>query len=153
MRWAVFLFVLFCGCSTRAQSAFVFDTADLTVQRADGSSLTIRAELANTPAKQARGLMFRTEMDEKAGMLFDFGKPRPVTMWMANTPLSLDMLFFDKDGTINEIVGGTVPFSRERIASSFKSRGVLEVNAGASERLNIKAGDRILLLENGGEVR
>ena len=153
MRWAVFLFVLFCGCSAQAQSAFVFDKADLTVRRTDGSSLTIRVELADTPAKQARGLMFRTEMDEKAGMLFDFGKPRPVTMWMANTPLSLDMLFFDKDGTINEIVGGTVPFSRERIAASFKSRGVLELNAGASERLNIKVGDRILLLENGGEVR
>ncbi len=153
MRWAVFLFVLFFGCSAQAQSAFVFDKADVTVRRTDGSSLTIRAELADTPAKQARGLMFRTEMDETAGMLFDFGKPRPVTMWMANTPLSLDMLFFDKDGTINEIVGGTVPFSRERIASSFKSRGVLELNAGASERLNIKVGDRILLLENGGEVR
>lgn len=151
-RMLLLLLLCFVG-SAQAQSAFVFDTADLTVRRADGSSLTIRAELADTPAKQARGLMFRTEMDEKAGMLFDFGKPRPVTMWMANTPLSLDMLFFDKDGTINEIVGGTVPFSRERIASNFKSRGVLELNAGASERLNIKVGDRILLLENGGEVR
>ena len=57
------------------------------------------------------------------------------------------------DGTINEIVSGTVPFSRERIASEFKSRGVLELNAGAAERLNIKIGDKLLLLESDKKVR
>lgn len=149
---ASLFFLLFCTSFASAQTV-LFDKADLTVQKADGSTLTIQTELADTPAKQARGLMFRAEMTENAGMLFDFGKPRPVTMWMANTPLSLDMLFFDNDGTVNEIVSGTVPFSRERIASSFKSRGVLELNAGASDRMNIKVGDKLLLLENGLKVR
>lgn len=153
MRVLFLLFLSFCVFPAQAQNAVRLERIDLTVQRSNAEPLVIRAELADTPAKQARGLMYRTEMDEHAGMLFDFGKPRLVTMWMANTPLSLDMLFFDKDGTVNEIVSGTVPFSRERIASEFKSRGVLELNAGAAERLNIKIGDKLLLLESDKKVR
>ena len=153
MRVLFLLFLSFCVFPAQAQNAARLESIDLTVQRTNAEPLVLQTELADTPAKQARGLMYRTEMDEHAGMLFDFGKPRFVTMWMANTPLSLDMLFFDKDGTVNEIVSGTVPFSRERIASEFKSRGVLELNAGASERLNIKVGDKLLLLESDKKVR
>lgn len=153
MRVLFMLFLSLCVFPAQAQNAAPLERIDLTVQRTNADPLVIRAELADTPAKQARGLMYRTEMAELEGMLFDFKKPRPVTMWMANTPLSLDMLFFNRDGTINEIVSGTVPFSRERIASEYKSRGVLELNAGAAERLNIKIGDKLLLLESDGKVR
>ena len=153
MRFAFWILLIVLSFPAEAGSAFLFDKTDLTIERAGGGKTVLRVELADTPEKQARGLMYRTEMNENAGMLFDFKIPRPVTMWMANTPLSLDMLFFAKNGEINEIVSGTVPFSRERIASAFKSRGVLELNAGTAQRLGIKVGDKLLLLENDGKVR
>jgi hypothetical protein len=49
------------------------------------------AEIADTPEARARGLMYRTEMADDQGMLFDFGLTRPVSMWMKNTPLSLEL--------------------------------------------------------------
>ena len=153
MRFVFCLLFAVFTCPAWAGNAFLFDKTNLTAEHANGGKTVLRVELADTPEKQARGLMYRTEMDENAGMLFDFKAPRPVTMWMANTPLSLDMLFFDRNGTINEIISGTVPFSRESIPSAFKSRGVLELNAGAAQRLGLKVGDKLLLLENGSKVR
>ena len=45
-------------------------------------------ELAVTEAQLNRGLMFRTELPEGRGMLFDFKRDQPVGMWMKDTPLS-----------------------------------------------------------------
>ena len=53
--------------------------------------------------------MFRHILPEDRAMLFDFGKPRPVSMWMKNTIVSLDMIFIRSDGTIAAIAENTVP--------------------------------------------
>jgi hypothetical protein len=46
---------------------------------------TFAAEVANTPSQRARGLMFRTELAERHGMLFDFGRDQEIRMWMKNS--------------------------------------------------------------------
>jgi len=74
-------------------------------------------------------------------MLFDFGNVGPVTMWMKNTPLSLDMLFVDEAGRIVQIVKATKPNSLEFISSRQPVKAVLELPAGASGRLKIRTGD------------
>ncbi|HTV29790.1 MAG TPA: DUF192 domain-containing protein, partial [Xanthobacteraceae bacterium] len=50
-------------------------------------------ELATTSAERERGLMFRKSLPEGQGMLFDFKRDQPVSFWMHNTYVSLDMIF------------------------------------------------------------
>ncbi len=111
----------------------------------DSASGTHRfsVELAQTPEEQARGLMYRTHLPDDAGMLFVHAQPGVRTMWMKNTPLSLDMLFIDPDGIIRRIVRDTVPQSTATIVGPRNSLHVLELRAGVTRTLGIKAGDRV----------
>jgi uncharacterized membrane protein (UPF0127 family) len=69
---------------------------------------------------------------------------QPVTMWMRNTRLPLDMVFITRDGRIANIAQRTVPFSETSIYSSGPVRAVLELNGGTAERLGLKPGDRVI---------
>ena len=98
-------------------------------------------EVATTDAQQRRGLMYRTQLALDAGMLFDYVKPRHISMWMKNTLISLDMIFISNDGRIVSIAEHTEPFSLAVINSGGLAQAVLEVNAGTAARLGLKAGD------------
>lgn len=91
-----------------------------------------------------RGLMHRTELAEDAGMLFDFQEARPISMWMKNTLIPLDMAFIDEDGVIINIAENTTPLSLENIPSGGPILGVLEVNGGTFKALGVTVGDRVL---------
>lgn len=101
-------------------------------------------EMAVTGEQLARGLMHRTELPEGRGMLFDFKTERPVTMWMKDTPLSLDMIFIAGNGVIVRIAENTTPFSLSTIGSGAPALGVLEVIAGTARKQGIAAGDRVI---------
>jgi uncharacterized protein len=120
----------------------ILDQEPLTIETA-GGPVTFLVEMARTPAEQSRGLMFRTLVPPGTGMLFVHTRPRPVSMWMRNTPTSLDMLFIDQDGTIESIARDTTPFSETVISSNGPVAGVLEIGAGEAERLGIQEGDRV----------
>ncbi len=105
----------------------------------DATMFTV--EIADTDALRARGLMFRQRLPEDRGMLFDFGTPRQVSMWMKNTYISLDMLFIRPDGTIAYIAERTVPKSLDTIGVSEPVLAVLELAGGTARRLGIRAGD------------
>ncbi|AWN44659.1 hypothetical protein DK389_19175 [Methylobacterium durans] len=94
-------------------------------------------------ASRARGLMFRRSMPANRGMLFDFERSLPVTMWMKNTYLPLDMVFIRADGTIARIESDTEPLSTRVIASGEPVLSVLELNAGVANKLGLRPGDRI----------
>ena len=70
-------------------------------------------------------------------------RSEPVTMWMKNTYLPLDMLFIRKDGTVSRIAADTEPLSTAIIASGGPVSAVLELNAGTAAKLGIQAGDRV----------
>src|SRR5262245_17903645 len=72
-------------------------------------------EVANTDEERSKGLMFRRELPECRGMLFDFKQDTNVTMWMKNTYVSLDMLFSRADGRIARIAENTEPQSTKMI--------------------------------------
>lgn len=91
------------------------------------------------------GLMHRRTLDVQHGMLFDFGGAMIARMWMKNTHIPLDMLFIREDGVIANIISDTVPQSTAVLSSEGDVRYVLEINAGLSKRLGIKAGDNIVL--------
>lgn len=119
----------------------VFEKSSIEILRTGSVPLKINVELAISDTQRERGLMFRTKMADDAGMLFDFQTPREIGMWMANTPMSLDMFFIDANGVIREIVEHTVPFSRDVILADGEMQGVLEMKAGSAKRFGITEGD------------
>ena len=100
-------------------------------------------ELAVTPEEQAKGLMFRRELPEKQGMLFDFHREQPTAFWMKNTYIPLDMIFIRADGRILRIAENTKPLSEDLVPSGGPVRAVLEVIGGTAKKLGIAPGDRV----------
>jgi uncharacterized membrane protein (UPF0127 family) len=100
-------------------------------------------EVMRTPEEKAKGLMYRRELAQGRGMLFDFSPEQPVSMWMKNTYISLDMLFIRADGRIARIAENTTPESEAIIPAGTPVRGVLEVIAGTAKKFGIAAGDRV----------
>ena len=114
----------------------------LTIATAD-DAVMFTVEIADTEELRARGLMFRQRLPEDRGMLFDFGSPRPVSMWMKNTYIPLDMLFIRPDGSIAYIAENTVPKSLDAVGVSEPVLGVLELAAGTTRKHGIRAGDTV----------
>jgi uncharacterized membrane protein (UPF0127 family) len=110
----------------------------------DGRRHEFNVEMAVTPDHQMIGLMFRPEVPANEGMLFDWGTPRESSMWMRNTIASLDMVFIAADGSVHRIAERTVPYSLTPIDSRGPVRATLELQAGITERLDIRVGDRVL---------
>jgi uncharacterized membrane protein (UPF0127 family) len=102
------------------------------------------AEFADTPNQRARGLMFRTRLPERQGMLFDFGRDQEIRMWMKNTLIPLDMIFIQSDGRIHRIEQHAKPGSLRPISSNGSVRAVLEMRAGTSKKYAIAPGDRVI---------
>ena len=100
-------------------------------------------ELAVTDKERSEGLMYRRELAEGRGMLFDFKQDMNATMWMKNTFISLDMIFIRADGRIQRIAENTEPQSEKLIPAGAPVRAVLEVIGGTAKKLGIKAGDRV----------
>ena len=103
----------------------------------------LTAEIADTDELRTRGPMFRHFLPEDKAMLFDYQRPRPVSMWMKNTNISLDMLFIREDGTIAAIAQDTVPQSLDTISVQEPVRGVLELAAGTVKRLGLRVNDKV----------
>jgi len=120
-----------------AQSA-----AKLVIQTKAGQ-MHMDVDVASSRAELSRGLMFRRSMPENYGMLFDYKRPQVVTMWMKNTFIPLDMVFLDTDGIVVHLVERTVPLSTKTISSNVPVRAVLEINAGISNRIGLRRGDRV----------
>ncbi len=76
-------------------------------------------------------------------MLFIFGRDEPVSFWMHNTLISLDMIFIRNDGRILRIAESTDPLSDRLIPSGGPVRSVLEVIGGTARKLGIEPGDRV----------
>ncbi len=120
-----------------------FERDELIIETARGARHRFVVELALSAEQHAQGLMYRRSLAADAGMLFVYGKEWPVSMWMKNTFIPLDMLFIAADGRIVDIVERTVPHSLEAISPGRPVAAVLEVNGGTAARLGIRAGDRV----------
>ena len=100
-------------------------------------------EMATTDKERETGLMYRKELPDGKGMLFDFAPEQQISMWMKNTFISLDMIFIRADGRILRIAEGTEPQSLSIISSGGPAKGVLEVIAGTAQKYGIAPGDRV----------
>jgi uncharacterized protein len=100
-------------------------------------------ELATNTAERAVGLMYRKELPEGRGMLFDFHDDQPVQFWMHNTYISLDMIFIASDGRVVRVAENAKPMSDDLIPSGRPVRAVLEVIAGTARKFGIAPGDHV----------
>jgi uncharacterized membrane protein (UPF0127 family) len=100
-------------------------------------------EMATNDAERSRGLMFRKELPEGHGMLFDFQTEQPVAFWMHNTYISLDMIFIGGNGRVLHVAENAQPLSDALIPSGGPIRAVLEVIAGTARKFGIATGDRV----------
>lgn len=101
-------------------------------------------ELAVSPAEKQRGLMHRPRMDDQWSMLFVYPNEQPLSFWMQNTLIPLDMVFIGDDSRVVGVVEGAEPLTTSARSVSGNSRYVLEINAGLASRYQIKAGDRVV---------
>lgn len=124
-----------------------FRQAQLIIETAESRCLLLDIYLADSREQHTQGLMFVEHMDEFEGMLFRYPQPARLTMWMKNTYIPLDMIFVDASGAIAGIEKKTTPLSTDRIYSPESVTGVLEVNGGFTDRWQVNAGNRLLLIE------
>jgi len=135
--------LLFSACGEETPSSDRLNTTFeaegiLDFYRPDSSLVTrIVLEMAESDAEQAQGLMYRTSLPDRGGMLFIDEAPSMQSFWMRNTPLPLDILFIDSNGEIVNIVKRTTPYSDDRIESTDSAQYVLEVRAGYTDRYGI----------------
>src|SRR5690606_4904811 len=106
----------------------------------------VQVEVADTNFERQRGLMFRTEMADDWGMLFVFDIVKPMSFWMKNTYLPLDMVFIAEDGEVVGIAENARPLDiGPRYESGAPARYVLEVNGGFLGRNGIRVGHTVRL--------
>ncbi len=101
-------------------------------------------EVMHTEPELERGLMNRHFMPADHGMLFDFGKVKPVMMWMKNTYIPLDMVFINPQGKVINIIDNAEPLSETVLPSSRPALAALEINGGIAAKIGLKAGDQII---------
>jgi uncharacterized membrane protein (UPF0127 family) len=145
IRWSALLTLLLALCLSAFTGASPADAAGLqSIAIATPSGTHVfSVEIAATRQERARGLMFRKELPQNNGMLFDFGRDQDVTMWMQNTYIPLDMIFIRADGTILRVAENNQPRSTKLIPSGGAVRAVLELRAGTARKLGITAGDMV----------
>ncbi len=98
-----FLLPLFClavllsACSFQPKDA---GTQTIALVGPSGEAITLTVEVADTPEERSQGLMGREALAVDEGMLFLFPVAEPLTFWMKNTPVPLDIIFFDSQGKV-----------------------------------------------------
>lgn len=100
----------------------------------------LKVELADSPEKRERGLMWRENLPIDAGMLFVFDKPGEVIFWNQNTLIPLDVIWIRHGSVIG--VNGLPAINAGLVMEP--SPGpvdyVLEVNQGWAQANNIQSG-------------
>jgi len=134
--------VVACLCWTGSVPANAAGEATIEIISKSGVH-SFSVELATNGAEWERGLMYRKELPEGRGMLFDFEREAPVSFWMHNTYVPLDMIFIRADGSILRIAENAEPLSDRLIPSGGPVRAVLEVIGGTARKLGIAPGDRV----------
>src|ERR1700755_1410753 len=143
-----------------ASAAMLYAFAGLEAQAASIQPLEIvtktgvhvfSVEMATTEEEKTTGLMYRKQLADGKGMLFDFSPDQEVSRWIKTPYISPARIFIRADGRILRIAKNTEPLSTKIIPSRGLAKGVLEVIAGTAQKYGIAPGDRVAHPLFGGE--
>jgi len=126
------------------------NTTEIVIRKQNGQAVTLTVRTALTPEQQSAGLMFVQSLDDYDGMLFDFQESQNIYMWMMNTYIYLDMLFFDSSNKLVYIHENAIPHDLTLIGPHVPVRYVLEIAGGLTRDLGITIGDHLEELEELG---
>lgn len=125
--------------AVRAEEKIEFQTRKMWI-----GSVPLTVEVADTPERQERGLMFRQSLKDGHGMIFIFRRERPQSFWMKNTFVPLDIGFFDKGKKLIDIQHMDAVGSVMEVPKSYQSKGpamyALEVPRGWFAKMKIREG-------------
>lgn len=126
-----------------ATAAFADCSPDVVTIYGDWGQANFKVTIADDARERARGLMNVPQMPTMTGMLFVYDGPQPVSFWMRNTLIPLDMLFIDPAGKILVVHPDAIPLDETSIDGGDGVQYVLEINGGLAARLGIAPGDVI----------
>jgi len=108
------------------------------------NNIEIEVEVADTVEKRIKGLSKRESVEEKKGMLFVFKKPGYYPIWMRKMNFPLDIVWINENFEIIDINRDVSPETfPKHFRSSIPCQYVLELKSGATDKYNIKVGDKI----------
>ena len=119
---------------------------DLIINNSNNEIKIFNVEIADTEDTRIKGLMWRENIPFGTGMFFVWEREAYRNFWMKNTPSSLDIIFFDKNGNFINVHENTIPFSLDNIPSLKPSKYVLELIAGSSKKFNLYNHSKIINL-------
>jgi uncharacterized membrane protein (UPF0127 family) len=101
--------------------------------------------IADSQSKTTEGLMFISddELADDEGMIFIFEKPAPLSFWMRNTLIPLDIAYLDESGKILNIRTMQPLDEETKHPSAGPAKYAVEMKAGWFERNGIQAGERV----------
>ena len=135
------VFFLYSLCSSAE-----FLKKELLISNSNNELKKFTVEVADNDKLRSLGFMGRTDIPEGTGMLFIWNDEAYRNFWMKNTPSSLDIIFFDKNGYFINVQENTIPYSLDNIPSLKPSKYVLELIAGSSKKFNLYNHSRIINL-------
>jgi len=134
----------FCFTALLSAALFIADPPLISITYPKGTR--ILAEVADTPAKRASGLMFRDRLAPDRGMLFVFEEAGAWSFWMKNTTIALDILWLGPDKRI-VYIAENVQGCRQDPCPQYKSDKqalyVLELPAGTVKREKLAKGMKL----------
>ena len=125
--------------------AAAFGSDVLVIEASEHGCYRFDVFLALSQQQQIRGLMYVRDLPDFHGMLFVYRQPRVISMWMKNTYIPLDLVFFRADGSVSSIEKNAEPLSERSISATEPLNYVLELNGGVTDRLGIDTDSRIHL--------
>ncbi len=109
----------------------------------DDTLTTIDVAIADTDKERNQGLMDVRNLPSDKGMLFIFDENQPRSFWMANTPLSLDIIFVNASFEIVRIHHSAQPYSEKSFTSEKPAKYVIETNGGFCISHDIQEGSKV----------
>lgn len=97
---------------------------------------------ARTEEQKKKGLQGVEELPKDEGMLFYYDPPEEVSMWMKDTKIPLDIIFFNEDQEVTKVAKGKP--NSEKLITVPDTAYVLELN----EDSGIKEGDEFDFEDN-----
>ena len=108
------------------------------------NDIQINARLADTSEQREKGLMGVKSLSENEGCLLDFESEQPISLWMRNVPIDLDVAFINSTGIIVAI-DHMLSEADIIYRSPSDVRYALEMSKGFFDKNGIKEGDTVLL--------
>lgn len=100
-------------------------------------------EIADDEYQRQTGLMYRKSMQDNQAMLFIFDDVDYRSFYMKNTYIPLDIIYLDAQGKLTSVQDRAEPMNETSLPSKAPSKYVLEINAGLTEKFDLRIGDRI----------